>query len=453
MGGYAGPMRANLFHAGNTCPFCQEAIAEGQMIVSCNACGSLHHDTCWQHRGGCSSYHCDERVRADGGRLQAEMVITATETARVTVPPKPVRLGGAEVARPYLPKEPSRLSRLAVLSAVLAVAALAGFWGVLGREMLVLLVGIVVAIAAIVLGVIALVLINTGRKVHGFVPAGVATVVAGALVLVYFASFSAMTTSRGHSHWMNVQIAKSRPTESELARMAPPKARAMRANVVITSASKGVFAGELASGSGIILKVENQTAWILTNRHVITGSAEGGSGADRAITVLFYNGESSEASVEWTAPGQIDLAVLACQALTLEKIEPMEVLTTTAGQGDPVFAVGNPENLYWTYTEGVISGVRTHDQDAEQIELYQTQTPINYGNSGGGLYAQQGQLLGVNTWTRDKAVSEGLNFAISSRSILRLLGEANVARFLASPAGTPAAPPARPAAEGKEPGR
>jgi len=77
----------------------------------------------------------------------------------------------------------------------------------------------------------------------------------------------------------------------------------------------------------------------------------------------------------------------------------------------------------------------------------------NYGNSGGGLYAQQGQLLGVNTWTRDKAVSEGLNFAISSRSILHLLGAANVARFLASPAGTPAAPAAGPAAEGEGPGR
>ena len=60
---YSGPMRANKFHLGNTCPYCQKLIEEGQIIVKCQACGGLTHKDCWDRTGACSSYHCDPRVR------------------------------------------------------------------------------------------------------------------------------------------------------------------------------------------------------------------------------------------------------------------------------------------------------------------------------------------------------------------------------------------------------
>jgi serine protease DegQ len=81
----------------------------------------------------------------------------------------------------------------------------------------------------------------------------------------------------------------------------------------------------------------------------------------------------------------------------------------------------------WSYTEGIISGVR---QDAKGVTYYQTQTPINSGNSGGGLYGEDGTLIGLNTWTQDKSVAEGLNFALATTTILRLMPVAQRKRLL-----------------------
>ncbi len=439
MSGYNGPMTANFFQAGSTCPFCQEAIAEGQSIVACGECGSLHHDTCWQHKGGCSSYHCDTKVKSEAKGLQAEIIVTSMEAERATVPPKPARVGGAEAARRFLERPPTRLSWLAVASGVLAALALGGLAGLAMQSLWISLVATALALGAIAAGVVALVVINTSRKVHGYVPAGISILIASALVLVYFVGFRSMYEAHGHATRVNLQIAESRPTEAELARMEPVKAQAMRANVVITSQPTGMFAGQLVTGSGVVLKVADKKAWILTNRHVVTGGDDSGTGAGRRLSILFYNGETSDATVAWLPPPHVDLAILQCQALTIDKVEPIEVLSTAAAQGDRVFAIGNPENYYWSYTEGVISGMRSQEESGQPIEIYQTQTPINSGNSGGGLYTNEGRLIGVNTWTYDKSVSEGLSFAISSRTLLRLLGEENARKFL-TPAAQAAAP-------------
>jgi S1-C subfamily serine protease len=86
--------------------------------------------------------------------------------------------------------------------------------------------------------------------------------------------------------------------------------------------------------------------------------------------------------------------------------------------------------LSWSYTEGIISGIRSSRGGERGIDIYQTQTPINTGNSGGGLYSMNGILMGINTWTQDKSVAEGLNFATTTTSLLRLLSEAERERLL-----------------------
>ena len=81
--------------------------------------------------------------------------------------------------------------------------------------------------------------------------------------------------------------------------------------------------------------------------------------------------------------------------------------------GETVFAIGNPHHLGWTHTQGVISQFRTRPIDDRRIRVIQTQAAINPGNSGGGLYDEEGYCLGINTWTADKSVSEGIGFAIA----------------------------------------
>lgn len=76
-------------------------------------------------------------------------------------------------------------------------------------------------------------------------------------------------------------------------------------------------------------------------------------------------------------------------------------------QGDVAFAVGNPEGLSRSVTQGIISNRNRNMQG----QLYiQTTTPINPGNSGGPLFNLRGQVIGVTNMKR--IFSEGLGFAI-----------------------------------------
>jgi S1-C subfamily serine protease len=436
---------------GSTCPFCQETIAEGQTIVKCEACGSLHHDLCWEHNHGCSSYHCDQKVRQEG-TTRPELVVTAGDLDRVVVPPKPARKGAAEAARMFLSQPPRRLSWLAIISLVLAGLSLLGLAAMAYGLVVGVVLAVVTGLAAMIVGVVALVVINTGRKVRGMAYAATAVLLAAVLVVVYFLSLQVFLRTHYHDSRVNLQMDESRPSEESLTRLVPARARALRANVVITCASSGAFSGEQRLGSGAVVRMENHRAWILTNRHVIGADQAADPAAVRgSIRVLFYNGETSEAKVVWLAPADVDLAIVACPALTPEKIEAVSLVAQPVEQGQNVFAVGNPEGLSWSYTEGVISSVRTRQQEGRQIEVYQTQTPINSGNSGGGLYAMNGHLVGINTWTHDKSVAEGLSFAISSRSVLELLGEDGRKRFLGGATAGPGPQTGEPpAAEAKD---
>jgi len=93
---------------------------------------------------------------------------------------------------------------------------------------------------------------------------------------------------------------------------------------------------------------------------------------------------------------------------------------------EEVFAVGNPLEYRWSLTKGVVSSVRRMDMKGVPMKVLQTQTPISSGNSGGGLYTLAGRLVGVNTWTADKTLSEGLGFSISMETLLDQLGKAGL---------------------------
>jgi hypothetical protein len=93
-----------------------------------------------------------------------------------------------------------------------------------------------------------------------------------------------------------------------------------------------------------------------------------------------------------------------------------------------VHAIGHPGGEQWTYTQGIISQVRTDYRwkgvnDLQHFAtVIQTQTPINPGNSGGPLLDDNVSVIGVNAFIKQE--KQGLNFAIS-------LGE--ITQFLARP--------------------
>jgi S1-C subfamily serine protease len=88
--------------------------------------------------------------------------------------------------------------------------------------------------------------------------------------------------------------------------------------------------------------------------------------------------------------------------------------------GQTVFAIGNPHHLGWSQTQGVISQLRSQVFGSRKVRVIQTQAAINPGNSGGGLYDHDGFCIGINTWTGDKRVSEGIGFAIALDTLFDL---------------------------------
>jgi putative serine protease PepD len=180
---------------------------------------------------------------------------------------------------------------------------------------------------------------------------------------------------------------------------------------VVTIAASG--SGGSGTGSGEVIRSDG---YILTNNHVISIAASGGS-----VQVLFADGHTEAATITGRDP-QTDLAVLHVQPSHELKVITLGS-SATVKVGQPVVAIGAPLGLSGTVTSGIISALdRTvevpsdNDSLALLVSAIQTDASINPGNSGGALVNCAGQLIGVPTAgatvPNSGGGSIGLGFAI-----------------------------------------
>ncbi|SDJ05218.1 S1C family serine protease [Alteribacillus bidgolensis] len=175
------------------------------------------------------------------------------------------------------------------------------------------------------------------------------------------------------------------------------------------------------SGSGVIYKKEGDTAYIVTNHHVVQESNE--------IEVGLANEERVEAEVVGSDP-LTDLAVLSIDAEHVDTVAEFGN-SKTLSAGEPAIAIGNPlgSNLDGTVTQGIISAVdRSIPVDLngdEQIDwnadVLQTDAAINPGNSGGALINIKGQVIGINSMKIAQSAVEGIGFATPSNVVIPVL--------------------------------
>jgi len=161
-------------------------------------------------------------------------------------------------------------------------------------------------------------------------------------------------------------------------------------------------------GTGIVL---SEDGLILTNAHVIEG-------CDSAVVVL-QNDQEFEASLIGT-DSTSDIAVLKIESedLTPAAFGDSEKLSV----GESVAAIGNPlgEEFRATLTNGIVSAIdRGVSYDGHSMNLIQTNTAINEGNSGGALLNMYGQVVGVTNMKMMSNYSsiEGIGFAIPSTTV------------------------------------
>ena len=166
----------------------------------------------------------------------------------------------------------------------------------------------------------------------------------------------------------------------------------------------------LGMGSGVIIKRDGHTYYIVTNGHVI-GSAEN-------IEVLLANEETINGRLVGKDPRK-DLAVVRIE-YTKENL-PVAVFgdSDTLYVGDTVLAFGSPLGYEKTVTSGIVSSLGRHyGLESNISEFIQTDASINQGNSGGPLVNLSGEIIGINTFiATPNRGSVGLGFALPSNNV------------------------------------
>lgn len=390
--------------AGVICPHCNACIVRHDSIWECADCGAVHHQRCWHTAGGCGTYECrPARVKLDEN-VEPDVKITA-EDLEYAAPFPSARPATAGVWIPPSRPAKSRTSHLAITAFVVALVG-------------VVLVGVLTGLVAILLGSLALGSIHHTRQRGTWL--AVTAVLLGIVDVVVWIVFLSVVLSRPGRTMIDGDL---EPDLTVLKNLDLPISRAMRANVVVES-RRGWYAAGI--GSGVIVRLHEGNATIVTNRHVIDPKFSDREHASdklpsaEGLTVKLIGQPVQSGRIRWVAPHGIDLAVISVPVYTDEARAVMWQPAATLAPGDDVFSIGNPQRLGWTHTRGTISQIRSRRRANHNLSIIQTDTAISPGNSGGGLYDKQGMLIGINTWTKDKRVSEGLSFAIAVESLLRL---------------------------------
>ena len=136
---------------------------------------------------------------------------------------------------------------------------------------------------------------------------------------------------------------------------------------------------------------------LLTNCHVVKGSA---------IIKIVQDHVVSDAKLVAADPAA-DRCVLRADGITLVPIAGIRSFADLA-VGEHVFAIGAPVGLERTLSEGLLSGLR----HAPGRNLVQTSAAISPGSSGGGLFDDRGNLIGITTLA--SIGYQNLNFAVSA---------------------------------------
>ncbi len=159
---------------------------------------------------------------------------------------------------------------------------------------------------------------------------------------------------------------------------------------------------------------------ILTNKHVVYNSALGSNYSK--IQVRLADGK------EWI-DAQIS-TVSEISDLATIKIEKTNTKFFKIGNsivnGQTIYTIGNPNGFGLSFVNGVVSSCeRNVIYNEKTIKTFQTSFVINEGNSGGPVFEQNGNLLGIISFRlKDKSenVIQGVSFALPFSTIKEFLG-------------------------------
>jgi hypothetical protein len=180
------------------------------------------------------------------------------------------------------------------------------------------------------------------------------------------------------------------------------------------------LAGE---GSGVIYKIDGDTAYLVTNNHVVEN-------AD-SLKVKLADGTTEDGELVGR-DAVSDLAVVKISSKNV-KSSIKFADSDAAKVGSIAIAIGSPLGSKFSnsVTQGIISGqsrivpmdLNKDGQADIETTLIQTSAAINPGNSGGALLNKDGDLVGINSSKFSNVDVEGMGFAIPSKEVQRVIAQ------------------------------
>ena len=170
-------------------------------------------------------------------------------------------------------------------------------------------------------------------------------------------------------------------------------------------------------GSGVII---SNDGYIVTNNHVVEGANE--------ISVTLNNDETYDATIIGT-DSKTDLALIKIEASNLAYSNLVDSDTLELGQ--EVVAIGNSLGKGTSSTNGIISALnREVTINNYTMTLILTNAEVNSGNSGGGLFDMNGNLVGIvnakimsQTTSSSSTSVEGMGYAIPANTVKKIVDE------------------------------
>ena len=193
--------------------------------------------------------------------------------------------------------------------------------------------------------------------------------------------------------------------------LSPATVYAERADTVV-HITAALPQGE-ATGSGVFL---SNGGLVATNYHVV-GDAE-------RVVVTTRAGAQYVATHIVAADEVQDIAIMQVD-IPVDEITIAPIARTPAVPGTATYSIGHPEEYPFVMSDGLVSAIQDFSHLGLGIQL-QITNPISAGSSGGPVFNQAGELIGLVAWSVEYGANavqvQNLNFAIPIAMVVDLLG-------------------------------
>lgn len=181
-----------------------------------------------------------------------------------------------------------------------------------------------------------------------------------------------------------------------------------------------------SEGSGVIYKKDGNSAYVVTNNHVVDGAEQ--------LEIMLSDGTK----VVGELVGADTYSDIAVVKIASDKVSTVAEFADSAKitVGETAIAIGSPLGTDYanSVTQGIVSSlsrtVTMTNDDGETISTnaIQTDAAINPGNSGGALINIEGQVIGINSSKISSTSSsgesvEGMGFAIPSNDVVKIINQ------------------------------